>query len=39
MTLPDATIGHLRSGSQRADDPGGRYELREEIGRGGMGVV
>jgi len=39
VTLPDATVGHLLRIAGAADDPGGRYELREEIGRGGMGVV
>ena len=39
MTLPDATVGHLLRIAGAAEDPGGRYELREEIGRGGMGVV
>ena len=39
MTLPDATVDHLLRIAGAAEDPGGRYELREEIGRGGMGVV
>jgi serine/threonine protein kinase len=39
VTLPDATVGHLLRIAQAAEDAGGRYELREEIGRGGMGVV
>ena len=39
MTMPDATVGHLLRIAGAAEDPGGRYELREEIGRGGMGVV
>ena len=39
MTLPDATVDHLLRIAGAAEDPSGRYELREEIGRGGMGVV
>jgi serine/threonine protein kinase len=39
MTLPDATVGHLLRIAGGAEAPGWRYELREEIGRGGMGVV
>lgn len=39
MTLPDATVGHLLRIAGAAEGPGGRYQLREEIGRGGMGVV
>jgi len=39
VTLPDATVDHLLRIAGAAEDPGGRYELREEIGRGGMGVV
>jgi len=39
VTLPDATVGHLLRIAGGAEVPGWRYELREEIGRGGMGVV
>jgi serine/threonine protein kinase len=39
VTLPDATVGHLLQVARALEDPSGRYELREEIGRGGMGVV
>jgi eukaryotic-like serine/threonine-protein kinase len=39
VTLPDATVGHLLRIAGGAEAPGWRYELREEIGRGGMGVV
>ena len=39
VTLPDATVGHLLRIAGAPEDPGGRYERREEIGRGGMGVV
>jgi serine/threonine protein kinase len=39
VTLPDAAVDHLLRIAGAAEDPGGRYELREEIGRGGMGVV
>jgi len=39
VTLPDATVDRLLRIAGTAEEPGGRYELREEIGRGGMGVV
>ena len=39
MTLPDATVGRLLRIAGGGGDHGERYELREEIGRGGMGVV
>jgi len=39
MTLPDATVDHLLRVAGGASDATGRYELQEEIGRGGMGVV
>ena len=40
MTLPDATVGHLLPRLPAGPRlRGWRYELREEIGRGGMGVV
>jgi serine/threonine protein kinase len=37
VTLPDATVDHLLR--LAAEDAGGRYQLLEEVGRGGMGVV
>ena len=39
MTLGDGTVEHLLRVAAAGDDPGHRYALREEIGRGGMGVV
>ena len=39
MELSDATLRHLRSVVDRPDLSGTRYELEEEIGRGGLGVV
>jgi serine/threonine protein kinase len=37
--LPDHILAHLRTVAELPDLSGTRYELREEIGRGGMGVV
>ena len=39
MTLSDEAIGRLRRLDDRPDFAGTRYELLEEIGRGGMGIV
>src|SRR5437016_3791460 len=39
MELNDYTLAHLRSVVDLPDLSGTRYELREEIGRGGLGVV
>ena len=36
--LPEATLEHLRRVAERPD-LGGRYEVLDEIGRGGMGAV
>ena len=38
-TLSDKVLDHLRTVVDRPDLTGTRYELRDEIGRGGMGVV
>ncbi|MEO8382057.1 MAG: serine/threonine-protein kinase [Acidobacteriota bacterium] len=37
--LSDEAVAHLREITERPDFTGTRYELREELGRGGMGVV
>ena len=39
MTLSDAAIARLRRLEDRPDVGGTRYDLLEEIGRGGMGIV
>jgi serine/threonine protein kinase len=39
MTLPDATVDHLLRVAGDSERTNGRYELQDEIGRGGMGVV
>jgi eukaryotic-like serine/threonine-protein kinase len=38
-SLPDAVIGHLREVVSQPDFVGTRYQVIEEIGRGGMGTV
>ena len=37
--LPDATLEHLRRVADRPDLGDDRYEVADEIGRGGMGAV
>jgi serine/threonine protein kinase len=37
--LPDSVLDHLRQVSEHPDFSGTRYELEDEIGRGGMAVV
>jgi len=37
--LPDRTLDHLREVTEAPDLSGTRYEVEEEIGRGGMGIV
>jgi serine/threonine protein kinase len=37
--LPDSTAEHLRRALRDASEDGGRYELREPVGQGGMGTV
>ncbi|HUI57966.1 MAG TPA: serine/threonine-protein kinase [Bryobacteraceae bacterium] len=37
--LPDRTLDHLRQVTEAPDLSGTRYEIEEEIGRGGMGTV
>jgi len=37
--VPDAAIARLRALEDRPDFSGTRYELRERIGQGGMGIV
>jgi serine/threonine protein kinase len=37
--LPDGALDHLREVTEAPDLSGTRYEIEEEIGRGGMGVV
>lgn len=37
--LPDDTVAHLREVLERPELPGGRYEVQELVGRGGMGIV
>jgi serine/threonine protein kinase len=37
--LPDRLLDHLRRVTEEPDLSGTRYELEQEIGRGGMGVV
>lgn len=37
--LSDRTLDHLRSVGEAPDFSGTRYQLREELGRGGMGIV
>ncbi|HEY2435021.1 MAG TPA: serine/threonine-protein kinase [Vicinamibacterales bacterium] len=39
MTLSDRAVDRLRRLEDRPEFDGGRYELGDEIGRGGMGVV
>src|SRR5437588_950984 len=39
MELNDYTLAHLRAVVDLPDLSGTRYELQEEIGRGGLGVV
>jgi serine/threonine-protein kinase len=39
MTISDRAIDRLRRLDDRPDFGGTRYELRDEIGRGGMGIV
>ena len=36
---PDTTLEHLRRALREVSDEGGRYELREPVGQGGMGTV
>jgi serine/threonine protein kinase len=36
---PDSTLEHLRRALREVPDEGGRYELREPVGQGGMGTV
>jgi serine/threonine protein kinase len=37
--LPDGVLSHLRQVAERPDLSGTRYELEDELGRGGMGAV
>jgi len=37
--LPDPTVEHLRRALREVPDEGGRYDLREPVGQGGMGTV
>ncbi len=37
--LPESTVDHLRQALRDNSPDGGRYELREPVGRGGMGTV
>jgi eukaryotic-like serine/threonine-protein kinase len=37
--LSDAVLAHLRTVTQAPDPSGPRYDLGDEIGRGGMGIV
>src|SRR5579872_6891061 len=37
--LPDRALDHLRQVTERPDFSATRYQLEEEIGRGGMGIV
>jgi hypothetical protein len=39
MSLTDAAIGRLKAAAAAPGPLGERYELLEELGRGGMGVV
>jgi serine/threonine protein kinase len=39
MELSDGVLRHLREVAERPDLSGTRYQLEEEIGRGGIGVV
>lgn len=39
MTLPDGAIERLRRLADRPDFSATRYEIGDEIGRGGMGLV
>ena len=39
MDLSDQVVRHLREVVDLPDLSGTRYELREELGRGGLGVV
>ena len=39
MTLPRETSEHLRRVLSRPEPAGGRYEIREPVGQGGMGTV
>ena len=37
--LSESAVGHLRALVERPDDAGGRYEILDRIGAGGMGAV
>jgi eukaryotic-like serine/threonine-protein kinase len=37
--LPEPTVEHLRRTLREATDEGGRYQLRQPVGQGGMGTV
>lgn len=39
MTLPADAVRHLQRVLSRPEIPGGRYEIREAVGQGGMGTV
>lgn len=39
MDLSDAALQHLRGALERPETIAGRYEVAEELGRGGMGAV
>ena len=39
MTLPDGVLRHLRRVLDDPEPPGGRYEVRDVVGEGGMGTV